>query len=225
MVDNILRKVKYSLGYPIVDVELKDEHIVQIIQDSMKELNNFSSDVVTQTVSVQGRVIDLTSITDLYEVLEVIESSSLKGVANYGQALMGMEGGYSITQTSGSIRPIQRAMIIRSQEKLISTLDPEVCWDRVGNELYLSKDMTSCTLNYIKKWVNEVDLDNYWESIIIRHASNNVKILIGRARRKYKSSKSLHEIDDTMLDEGTNDQIELMKELREKQLILPVIAG
>lgn len=229
--EDLVRRVKYSVGYPVVTVELPDEEIRKIIQDSMKELNKYSNEISAKTVSIEsGNSIDLKNHKEIYRVLKVLEESNNKGKAD---EVIGEVVSYPRLGTrSVSISPGtacshmfdtgQMMILYRTLGQFRSSLQKDLDFSEYGSCIYIPDKTGLVTLVYIVKW-NPDDVDSIsddMKNLIIRHASNNLKMLLGKARKRYTSNKAVFELDTDIYSEGESDQKDLMEELKSLEISL-----
>ena len=95
MFDKMVKKIKRTLGFPIVPVELPDTEILEIIEDCKDDLYEYSSDYGFITVPVTASI-DLSTLPST-RVKDVIVGSSDSSDSGDGisEALLGLQGGVS----------------------------------------------------------------------------------------------------------------------------------
>lgn len=232
--DKLLRRVKGELGYPVVTIELDDENINEIIKDSMDFINEYSNNFGAITTNIEsGNSIDLKNYPDIYKVVKVMDSNTKSSGGDltpedmvFGSTAYkrGIRYGGSITsgQCCHSVDISQVIMLNKVQDKFASSLSRELHFSVLGNTLYIPDETGSVTLIYIKKIdeTNVNDEDPIVEEWIVRHASATLKKLLGKARKRYTSSKALFELDTDIYSEGEQELEKLMEELRNSDLIL-----
>lgn len=221
MFDKMVKKIKRTLGYPIVPVELSDADILEIITDCMEDLYEYSSDYEVITVPT-SKVIDLSALAGLAKVKDVVQADgsivdSDEGIAS---VILGMQGGV-YTQDYHNL--VQSRMILKAQQRLVSSTTKSLSWRVVGTKLYVDSpdEVTSVTITYVKTWDDESKMDRYWNQMLTRYAGARVNEVIGRARNKYKSSEGLYEVDSSMLDTALEDINKIFEELRTNDVLFP----
>lgn len=213
--DRMITKIKRTLGYPIVPVELLDDDILAIIQDACEDLYEYSSDYEAKTLPFTT-MIDLTTIEDLALVRDVQSASNTSGGSDSLVPYVGP--GY----IKGYNDLIDTRMIIKSQQRLANSLTKPLSWRVVGKKLMIDAptDTSSVTVLYVKKWEDESELDSYWNSILTKYATAKVHEVVGRARSKYKSSEGLYEVDASMLDSAQETINTILEELRASDILM-----
>jgi hypothetical protein len=110
----------------------------------------------------------------------------------------------------------------RAMDRLAGALEEPISYRQNGQVVYFSESGT-LTVEYVPKWKSVDDLDNYWYEVVTRYAEAKCKVTIGRARKKFTSSKALHEIDSSMLEEGNEMIAKIIEEVRASDLIDPEV--
>lgn len=229
--DEILRRVKYSIGYPVVTVELPDEEIQNIIKDSMKSMNKYSNEISAGTVSIEkGNSIDLKNHPEIYRVLRVLEprDTSPFGATNNvmgsdiafsrsGVRSVSIFGGCTCRFDSG-----QMAMLYKTAEKFNSSMQDDIEFAEYNSIIYIPDRTGDVTLVYIPKW-DPGKIENISDEmidLIVKHASCKLKMLLGKARKRYTSNKALFEMDYDIYSEGEEELNNLMEELKSLEISL-----
>lgn len=217
--EKMIKKIKRTLGYPIVPVELPDSEILEIIQDCASELYEYSSEYKFVTLPV-AKSIDLSQFTDLvlvkdvkYATSDTTDSQGLEGL------VVGIQGGV-YTQDYHNL--IQNRMILKAQQRLVTSVTDPLSWRVNGTELYIDypDGVSAITIMYIKSWDDGI-LSPYWDKMLTRYSTARVNEVVGRARSKYKSSEGLYEVDASMLDTALEDITQIFEELRASDIMLP----
>ena len=220
MSDKMVKKIKRNLGFPIVPVELLDAEILEIIEDCKDDLYEYSSDYGFITVPVTTSI-DLSTLPST-RVKDVIIGSSDSTDTGDGisEALLGLQGG---VYTADYRNLIQSRMLLKSQQRLVSSVSEPLNWRTAGGFLYLDapSDVSHITVVYVNTWEDESTMDTYWNQMLTRYATARVNEVVGRARSKYKSSEGLYEVDASMLDTALEDITKIFEELRSNDLMLP----
>lgn len=227
---DITKRVKRNLGYPIVTIELDDSEIVELIKDSIYDLNTYSSEYAIETLPLNNSSLDLTKYPQIYKIIGTIDSRSSGNIGTqpsnsifYPNQYSTNPQVYNVTSRTcqgtqyGMKEVVNRVMINRAYNKLINSVtEPTPSWRMNGDICYFSPNISTVTVEYIVRWdPDNLILSDEWTRIITRHATNSLKMVLGTARRKYKSNKALFELDTEILKEGMDDQENLIKELEE----------
>lgn len=229
-IDELVRRVKYSVGYPVVTIEADDDVIVNIINDSMRELNKYSNEIAAKTVQIEkGNSIDLKNHPDIYRVLKVMEEKNQKSVTDniLGEVVSyprigSRVGSYGSSACCHMYDSSQMMLLYKTLGQFRSSMQKDLDFSEYGQTLYIPDKTGTVTLIYIVRWSKE-DYDSIsddMKNLIVRHASNSLKMLLGKARKKYTSNKAVFELDSDIYSEGESDQRELMEELKSLEISL-----
>ena len=222
--ERIIKSIKMSLGYPLVTVELSDEDIEFIVDESIQFLNQYASDTRYLTTTLATKSVDLTAeeFSDIHSVVQVMKSSQSRFSGN-GELSFGP--GYATSNIrSGAVSQTMPQVLLerRAMDRLAGALEEPVSYRQNGQVIYLSESGT-LTIEYVPKWKSVDELDSYWYDVVTRYAEAKCKVTIGRARKKFTSSKALHEIDSSMLEEGNEIIAKIIEEVRASDLIDPEV--
>jgi len=74
----LVRKIKYKAGYPVVPIEVDDSVIIDMINDSLDDLQEYFNEGIEKTVSCIGNVIDLSEHEEIFRVNYLLSTSSYR---------------------------------------------------------------------------------------------------------------------------------------------------
>jgi hypothetical protein len=225
--ERLITNIKMSLGHPLVTVELSDEDIQFIAEESLLYLNQYASDKRFMTINVQGKTINLldSEYAEIHSIVQVMKSSQATSDSSVLGDTIGMsyQAGYSMSSQGLVPQTLPQVMLERKAlSRLSESLEEPISYRQNGSTVYFS-DGGTLTLEYTPKWKSVDDLDDYWYDIVTRYAEAKCKITIGRARKKFTSSKALHEIDSSMLDEGNELLTSIVESIRSTDLLDPEV--
>lgn len=208
----IIKYIKNQLGGQVLDLELTDDQIKEIIDDSFKEVKHFIGDLYHITVDYQ-KCIDLTEyhIDSVESVLRANDTlfgnfNNILPGAGYGQ-ILGLYNNPSYAQMLQAKRTINT----------IST-DMQFVWDKPNRKLYTTCNMTppnQVTITYKPEYYSIEDIkDDYWDTQIRKLSLGQCKIAIGRIRSKYTTSTGKFQLDgEKLIQEGINESTEVRNHL------------
>lgn len=231
--EKVLRRVKGELGYPVVTIEVKDEDIKDIIRDSVEFINEYSNSLNAITVPIDsGNSIDLSQYPEIYKVVKVMEDKTSTSGEGYRSEMMLMGSlafgrsvrtGYSSGCPYGhTVDSSQLIMLNKAREKFLNSMAREINFSVLGSRVYIPNRTGTVTLIYIPRLDPESISSNdpVIVDYVIRYASATLKKLVGKARKRYTSSKALFEHDTDVYSEGEQEMDKLMEELKGSSLIL-----
>ena len=115
-----------------------------------------------------------------------------------------------------------------AQIRNTTSTDLDFRFDKSSNNLYVNIAMnrpSTITIEYIPRFddISEVWSD-YWIDVILRLATAQSKVIVGRIRSRYKLSNALWVQDgDTMLAEGLQEVADIREKLlASTQLVYPI---
>ena len=222
--ERIIKSIKMSLGHPLVTVELSDEDIEFIVDESILFLNQYASDTRYLTVTLPTKSIDLNDekFEDIHSIVQVMKSSQSRFSGN-GELTFGPGYATSNIRSGASVQTIPQVLLERqAMDRLAGALETPISHRQNGRVVYFSESGTF-TIEYVPKWKSVDDLDDYWYDNVTRYAEAKCKITIGRARKKFTSSKALHEIDSSMLEEGNEMIAKILEDVRASDLLDPEV--
>lgn len=223
-ITKMIKRVKRELGYPLIDIELDDDAIQEIVEDSIEDLNPYAGHYKAQTVNLTNGYADLTTYEDIFEVVGIISAESDTTITNDGLSDIAVDClGYMTNSNSPYTKFTDRLLLQAARKKLISSFTEDTNFKVVNDILYVSPTYSQITIEYRPKWTTDdiSSMTNEMYTMLSRYVLDKCKITIGRARKKYSSNNAVFNLDVDILEEGQSDLDELLKNLNENQLILP----
>lgn len=211
----LAERVKNSLGYPKVDIEINNDDIDMMIEDALTTISPYVSDTyfVTVPATPGGDVgpcyVDMTPY-DTVDVVKVFNSPRI--------AANNISGIYNVNEFF--VRQFQtdkeKLLMAGQQQALLDALIPE-SWKYIDGKLYLMNYMDEVTVEYVKRVTYSGLRDEKAKQWVDRYVLALAKERVGRIRSKFKSANFPVELDgDTLLSEGLSDKEKLIGELVER---------
>ena len=132
--ERIIKSIKMSLGYPLVTVELSDEDIEFIVDESIQFLNQYASDTRYLTTTLATKSVDLTAeeFSDIHSVVQVMKASQSRFSGN-GELSFGP--GYATSNIrSGEVSQTMPQVLLerRAMDRLAGALEEPVSYRQNG---------------------------------------------------------------------------------------------
>lgn len=233
--DEIVDQVSFMLGLPAntnVEEGLQPERAVLI---AFRELKRYMRTPVEKTVPYSTRI-DLEKVGIVaYKVLKVMPSRPRTGLTmgtidsgNVFQIAAAVNTQSAIgTASRLNIDPIMSEMAMAQVRNTIST-DFQWKHDTLNNIVYCThRDPrpVSVTIRYTPDFQDVSEIQSQtWIDYLIRMATANMKIALGRARSKYTVEGSNVSLDgDTLLSEGNAELEQIREELENRRAKLVVL--
>lgn len=233
--DEIVDQVSFMLGLPAntnVEDGLQPERAVLI---AFRELKRYMRTPVEKTVPYSTRI-DLEKVGIVaYKVLKVMPSRPRIGLTmgtidsgNVFQIAAAVNTQSAIgTASRLNIDPIMSEMAMAQVRNTIST-DFQWKHDTLNNIVYCThRDPrpVSVTIRYTPDFQDVSEIQSQtWIDYLIRMATANMKIALGRARSKYTVEGSNVSLDgDTLLSEGNAELEQIREELENRRAKLVVL--
>lgn len=225
-------EIKLSLTGDVLETELDDSTYARIIQASFREIQRYICSATLVTVPY-SKCID-TSEYHMSSVLRVFRTEGMLANTQTGMAdpiymaqwqiLSGNGANYNTDNWTYNYAAWNTALQIRNT----ASTDLSMRFDRDKQQLYINCafDMPEkVTIEYIPRFndVSEIKSD-YWIDNLMRLATANAKIAVGRIRTRYTQSNPLWTQDgDKLLEEGNNEASAIREELKKNnQLVLGI---
>lgn len=223
--EQYVNDILFSLGYPIVEIEIKD-YIPKIVDMAFREIKHYISDTRTITVPYNNKI----HLSDpkkypIDSVVYIMRGQSQMTDADL-QDVMYMMMNSSSLQTS-TLTNYSVALLTQQCKNTIAT-DLDFHWDKENRDLYVYANYpkpSSVTIVYIPEYhVIEDIREPFWENLLKRLALALSKQMLGRIRSKYKSNSATYELDgDTLLSEAQAEITEIRQFLDDNNdLLLPI---
>lgn len=218
----IVMYIENQLGGQILDLELKPEHIRQIIDQAFEEIVHYMTDTYTVTVPY-ANCIDLKDYNiDNVESVYRAQDSILTGLPFQIPAmdLMNVTGMFKLED-------YMNAMTIKRNLNTLAT-DMEFLWDKPNRKLYLYANPNipkMVTINFKPEYFSVEDIrEDYWDTQLRKLALGMCKIILGRIRSKYTSNSAKFQLDGpTLLAEGNAEVQAVRQHLDDNKDIFTVL--
>lgn len=199
-------EIEYSLGAPIVEVEVKN-YLEVYINRAFKELKRYISTPYFTTIPFTGTAINLSSY-NVYSVINVMRGEPTYGTFMQDADVFTMASSY---YNMNNVNNYVNRMLILQQRNTIAT-DLDYMWNIENKTLYISTNppFPPClTIQYTKDYqsVDEIK-DPYWTDILLRLAIAYSKQALGRVRAKYTLNSAQYNLDGETLINEANAEIE-----------------
>ncbi len=226
-ITDVIEEIKLELTSGVLKLEISDDTIKAAIKKSLRELQRYWDESAFVTIPYAS-CIDYkgTPLENSSSIVKVYRTEG-QGVASGASAMADplMMQQWMIFSNAGTMYNLQDYVMNYASWSTISqvrnTLSTDMSFteDKHNCKLYINNALISAgevTVQYIPK-LQEVDdiKSDYWQDILIRMATAQTKIQLGRIRTKYNQTNALWGLDgEKLLDEGTTDLRELRETLR-----------
>lgn len=208
--NDVLEIVKYSLGYPSVNLEIDDNVINSFFYLALTKAMDYSN--CTKMVAMQAQ-----DVIELKEALEVIRVYDSESVALEINDTTLFNSFYSFKLNSNQNNTIKDISIIKAQNNASQSIFTKG-FKFFKDKLYLYNYSGRVTIEYIPKNLEFHELESNLQSWIIKYTKCLCKEALGRIRSKYKSNSGPFEMDgDTLLSEFSEERTQLEDELSTSQ--------
>ena len=208
--NDALEIVKYSLGYPSVNLEIDDNVINSFFHLALTKAIDYSN--CTKMVAMQAQ-----DVIELKEALEVIRVYDSESVALEINDTTLFNSFYSFKLNSNQNNTIKDISIIKAQNNASQSIFTKG-FKFFKDKLYLYNYSGRVTIEYIPKDLEFHELESNLQSWIIKYTKCLCKEALGRIRSKYKSNSGPFEMDgDTLLSEFSEERTQLEDELSTSQ--------
>lgn len=220
----------------VLECELDDSAIDKILNMSLREVQRYIDTTIIKTIPF-SKCIDLSeynvsSVSRVYrakgylspESDEVTTSPADPMYASQWQLLSGTGNMYNFNDYVYNYAAYNTLSQIRNT----TSTDLSFRYDKSSNKLYINiatNEPKDVTIEYVPVYTSVSDiLSDYWIDIIVRLATANAKVLLGRIRSRYTQSNALWSQDgDTMLEEGNSELSAIREQLQAStQLCYPI---
>lgn len=222
--EQYVNDVLFQLGYPIVEIEIKD-YIPKIVDMAFREIKHYISDTKTETIAYSEKMHLDHEKYPIDSIVYVMRAQSQMTTADL-QDIMYLMTASSSLQTS-TLTNYSVALLTQQCKNTIAT-DLDFHWDKENRDLYVYANYPKpvrITIVYIPEYEVIEDIkEPFWENLLKRLALALSKQMLGRIRSKYKSNSATYELDgDTLLSEAQSELAEIRQFLDENNdLLLPI---
>lgn len=220
----IVEFIKDQLGGQVLDLELNDEQIKKIVEQSFKQIIHYISDLYTLHTTYNN-CIDLSK----YNVDNV--QYVLRGQDNISVGLPFELPYLTLLNNNGSsninLDNYMNALTVKRNMNYLST-DLDFVWDKPNQKLYITANPVkpSSIVIVFKPQYNKVEdiKEDYWITQLQEMSLARTKIILGRIRSKYTSSSTKFSLDgQTLLQEGNADLAAIKQRLDDNKDIFTVL--
>ena len=227
----IIDAVLFNLTGGVVHCELDEKSMNILIDNSLRELQAYISTPKIITIPYQPCIdmkpYNVSSVTAVYRARAGFASGANMNGVEYVDPMYAAQ--WQILAGTGSLQNFQGYMdnyaAYQTILQLRNTIGTDLAfyYDVVKEQLTIN--VTAGIPDYISieflphyKSVEEI-VSDYWIDKLIRLATANGKIALGRIRTRYSSSSPLMQMDgETMLAEGNQELQQLREEMDRNQL-------
>lgn len=222
----IMDEVRFELTGDVLDLELSDASLVKIVNKSLREIQRYIDTIAIATIPF-SKCIDVSGL-NASSIIGVRRSEGFMVEANpeettatmdpmyasQWQMLSGLGNMGNMTDYAYNYASWNTVLQIKNT----TSTDLAFHFDKIKNQLYINVSSNlpeSITVLYIPRFddVSQITSD-FWIDNLIRLATANAKIVVGRVRSKFKQSNALWSLDgDTLLQEGTAELTALREKL------------
>lgn len=218
-------EIKLEITGGVLNSELSDDTIALIVKKSLREVRRYIDTTALITVPYSP-CIDLagfkfSSITQVYRTEGYTgdsNTSMIGGMADpmYVQQWMVFSNGGTMYNLNDYILNYASFNTLLQLRNTVST-DMAFKYDKTGNKLYINCGYDrpkQVTIEYVPAYENVEEItSDYWIDILLRLATAETKVKLGRIRTRFTQSNALWEQDgQILLEEGLTD----LRELRER---------
>lgn len=221
-------RIKRSLGWPILEIELPDSDIEELVKNAFFELKPYVDTPYFKTFTMTGKTLNLKG-ENIKAILYV-----MRGQYNTVSAQMNSDallfnplntlltqyttigGGYS-TET---LMNGYTTNLLYQQIRNTLNQDLDYTYDHENETLYLYQQVPASgeiTLVYNKvlKDIKEIT-DDYWINHMLALSTAYVKLVVGRIRSKYTPTAAPYELDgNTLIQEAQTELTEIRQFLKD----------
>ncbi len=227
-----IEEIKLKLTGGVLNLEISDEAIAKVINNSLREIQRYIDTTKIVTVPF-AKCIDLagfncSSVTKVYRTKAFLASENDMKEIDSGDLDPFQTQMWRVFSNNGNMYNLQEYILnymsynTLNQLRSYSSTDlsfKEINNNKDGHKLYINvmyNSPTSITIEYVPKLLTVEDVvSDYWIDILQRLSLAQVKILLGRIRTRYIQSNALYTQDgEILLNEGNTELTELREVLR-----------
>ena len=220
----IIGEVKLELTGGILEIELDDNHLEQIVNKAVREVQRYIDSTQLMTVPF-ARCIDLadsnvSSVSRVFRVNAYGTDYYQQGMSVdpfYLQQFALFTNGANIYNLNSWALNYGAWTTIGQIRNTIST-DLALKFDKQGDKLYINcqDEPQLITIEYVPKFMDVEQIkSDYWIDILVRLSVALTKQILGRIRTKYTSTNTLWALDGAqMLEEGNAELDAIREQLR-----------
>lgn len=203
-----IENVKYSLGYPTVNLEIDDDVLDSFFMLALTKAIDYSN----YTKAVSRPSSDIINLPEALAVVRVYDTDSIITELD-DSALFS----YFYSSREFNTNGYKNLLISQARSSFIYS-NVNKGFKFYNNKLYLYNYNGNVTIEYIPKAMQFHDLESNLQSWVIKYTKCLCKEALGRIRSKYKSNSGPFELDgDTLLNEFSEERTQLEDELSTSQ--------
>lgn len=220
----------------LLELEIDDTIIDKIINATLREVQRYITSTKLVTIPF-SQCIDLSeykvnTVVAIYRTEPYGTNTSQGGVSGVMDPMYASQ--WQLISGTGNLYNFQDYVYnyaswnTLAQIRNTTSTDLDFRFDKSSNNLYVNIAMnrpSTITIEYIPRFddISEVWSD-YWIDVILRLATAQSKVIVGRIRSRYKLSNALWVQDgDTMLAEGLQEVADIREKLlASTQLVYPI---
>lgn len=200
--------VKYSLGYPAINLEIDDTIIESFLMLSLTKAVDYSN----YTEATSRPFSDIIDLPEAIAVVRVHDTDSIITELD-DSALFS----YFYSSREFNTNGYKNLLISQARSSFIYS-NVNKGFKFYKNKLYLYNYNGNVTIEYIPKSMDFEQLESNLQSWVIKYTKCLCKEALGRIRSKYKSNSGPFELDgDTLLSEYSEERTQLEDELSTSQ--------
>lgn len=221
----IIAEVKLELTGGILELELDDNHLEQVVNKAVREVQRYIDSTQLMTVPF-ARCIDLkdsnvSSVSRVFRVNAYGTGDLYNGGTGldpfYAQQFLLFSNGANMYNLNSWTLNYASWNTIGQVRNTIST-DLALKFDKQGDKLYINcqDEPNMITIEYVPKFMDVEEIkSDYWIDILVRLSVALTKQILGRIRTKYTTTNNLWALDGAqMLEEGNAELDAIREQLR-----------
>ena len=213
--EKIIESIKVELGYPEVDVYIKDETISILIDKATRKAIPYAAPIATASKHIVNGKVDLSDL-EVAVVRNIYRGDMDVGIDydifyryyhynRLGDPLLGQDARkyfYDTLAHVGNIAMLEKFVVLDYYQD--------------GNDLYVDNYHGTIVLEYVKKNPTLEDLSSEWLAWVEGYATALSKIAEGRIRGKFRVQGAPFETNaDELVSEGQSERSELENRLEQ----------
>lgn len=231
--DVLISDIKMELGWPLVDIELSNSNMELVLSKTMRDLQPYILFTHYKTLDLKPIIElpeDVAYVLDIYRGAPKGSPITAPNMLNDNEILFGATAHNSMLWDTGALSGgggndgMTSYYLMKLYYNSIRGNTASIDFTQNGNLLYVDKAMggDKVTIEYVPVITDPTQLtDSYWYKKLYDLFLANCKIVIGRARSKYRIQAAKYELDGTgILQEGLEEKEKIITELETSALHL-----
>lgn len=212
----LIQKIRYRFGAPVVEVEATDPQLLSIIGDCIVDLQPYMTN--TSFISVASPVegpVDL-SAYDVENIVNVYQASSAP--SDILDSILPFNNN-PIENRLRTTLDVNNLSVAYLRTQIANTIKNPISFKWIAPKLYVDQGYpksANITVEINKKISDVASItEDYWLSYMLRLSIARTKVLLGRIRGKYTMSNLPYQLDaPALLAEGTAEEKEILDEIK-----------